>query len=387
MFKYPINTLFKNSSLSALGGEVTQITTNKLIRQRKQANVKISPPAIGELELGFSSVLGNFDALVDTLSDEAKQGDAVCRGLDLDYSNGNQGKGCSSAVISMLQKQNKCKRYISTLNTSQKKVQDDGIIWGRSNAAGYGKDVIRRVTSSTTVESKHSLVPPKHFGTKTLQRLLDAGVIYKNKEKDVFMHRWNMADFLELVSWPREADGGNIRFGLPVVEDLDSLYDESEVEGRMVSAPPLSSYAVVPKAPEENGYVERKNPYILDINGLNDLNTEVLDPEKDCMLFLSAAYCRTCKYLAPQYLKLAREHVKAGDDVVFAKANAVGKLGKEIRRTLGVDAVPAFCFFKAGERYGSIISVSKMPSKKLDAALDLLISGEKWDGNAISRLS
>ena len=125
----------------------------------------------------------------------------------------------------------------------------------------------------------------------------------------------------------------------------------------------------------------------MDINGISDLNTEVLDPKKNCILFLSAAYCRTCKYLAPQYLKLARGHVQAGDDIVFAKANAVDKLGKDIRKTLGVDAVPAICFFKAGERYGSVLSVSKIPSKKLDAALDLLISGENWDGKSISKLS
>ncbi len=375
----------KCSSVSALGGEATQITTNKLVRQRKQPNVKISPPAVGKLELGFSSVLGNFDALVDTLSDEAKQGDAICRGLDLDAVSANGARGCSSAVIRLLKEQNQCNRYISTLNASQKKVQDDGIIWGRSKADGYGKDVIKRVKNKGG--SKHHLVPPKKFGARTLQRLLDAGVIFKNKEMEVFQHKWNMGDFLELVSWPREADGGNIRFGLPVVEDLDSIEDESEVEGRMVSAPPLASNAVIPRSPSENGYVDKKNPYILDINGLSDLNTEVLDPKKNCILFLSAAYCRTCKYLAPQYLKLARGHVQAGDDIVFAKANAVGKLGKDIRKTLGVDAVPAFCFFKAGERYGSVLSVSKIPSKKLDAALDLLISGENWDGKSISKLS
>jgi hypothetical protein len=83
---------------------------------------------------------------------------------------------------------------------------------------------------------------------------------------------------------------------------------------------------------------------------------------------------------------MARERLKFGDDVVFAKANAVGKLGKEVRRTLGLDAVPAFLFFKAGKRYGTVLSVSKMPSKKLDFALDLLIAGDNWDGKSIGRL-
>ena len=363
-----------HSSLSTLGGDVTQITTNKLIRERKHAQVSISPPEIGELELGFSSVLGSFDAIVDTLEDEAKSADAMCMGLDENVDS-NDERRCSSEVITMLQKQNNCKRYVSTLNTSQKKVQEDGLLWGRSKADGYGKDVIRRVTSLKRKpdSSIHTFIPPKKYGSRTLQRLLDAGIVYKNKEKEAFLQKWNMGDFLELVSWPREAEGGNIRFGLPVIEDLDDVEQE---EATVVAQSP----------PDQSGYQEKKNPYILDINKLSELNSEVLDTKKDCMLFLSAAYCRTCKYLSPQYLKLAREHMRAGDDVVFAKANAVGKLGKEIRQVLGVDAVPAFCFFRAGERYGNVISVSKMPSKKLDAALDLLISGDNWDASAIGKL-
>ena len=197
-----------------------------------------------------------------------------------------------------------------------------------------------------------------------------------------------MQDFWEQLSWPRDSESGNVRFGFLVVEDLDSLVEEEdeEEEGRMISAPPkLVAGTVVPKiAPDE--FAGKHNPYVMDIKGLKDLNRQILDPKKDCVLFLSTAYCRTCRYLAPQYTKLARSNADAGNDIIFAKSNAVGKVGKDVSRALGVEAVPAFCFFKAGKRYGSIVSVAKMPSKKLDLALNLLASGAEWDVSRINAL-
>ena len=393
MLTFTFHILFTNkpyhSSISTLGGEVTQITTNKL--KSRQTNVSISPPGIGELELSFCSVLGRFDALVDTLSDEAKLGDAVCMGLDDAYARDDASNSmCSSSVIRLLQKQNKCKRYISTMNSSQKLVQDDGIIWGRSKADGYGKDVVQKVTSPSRSNrfTGSPIVPPKKFGARTLQPLLDAGIVYtnKNKQNDVFMHGWNLQDFWETVTWPREAEGGNVRFGLPVIEDLDSLMDEEEEGDQMISAPPRMVGGAPTPEPPVDQFAGQKNPFVLDIYSLKELNSEILDEKKDCVLFLSAAYCRTCKYLNPQYTKLARDSVQGGNGIVFAKANAVGKVGKDISRALGVEAVPAFCFFKAGQRYGSTISISKIPSKKLDAALELLISGGQWDGKRINDL-
>ena len=53
-----------------------------------------------------------------------------------------------------------------------------------------------------------------------------------------------------------------------------------------------------------------------------------------------------------------------------------------ISRLLGVDAVPAFVLFQDGKRYGDTLSISKLPSKKLDFALDFMKSGKKWDRGA-----
>jgi thiol-disulfide isomerase/thioredoxin len=358
------------------------------VKPRKQLNVSVSPPGIGEEELSFSSVM-NFDVLVDSLSDEADFGEAACRGFANKSVLFGAAEICSSGVVKLLQKQNRCKRYISTVTSSQRKVQDDGIIWGRSKAIQFGKDVVEKVSNSRILCSSSSIAPPKKFGEKTLQPLLNAGIVYKsNSKEEVFAQGWNLQDYWEQVSWPRDADGGNTRFGFPVVADLDSLGEEqeTEVEGRMISTPPnLAPDAQVPKILRDE-FAGKENPYVLDIKGLKDLNHEILSPKKDCIIFLSATYCRTCRYLAPQYTKLARKYADAGNDITFAKSNASGKKGKDVSRALGVDAVPAFCFFKAGKRYGSVVSVSRMPSKKLDAALNLLLSGADWDKSMINSL-
>jgi len=200
------------------------------VKPRKQLNVSVSPPGIGEEELSFSSVM-NFDVLVDSLSDEADFGEAACRGFANKSVLFGAAEICSSGVVKLLQKQNRCKRYISTVTSSQRKVQDDGIIWGRSKAIQFGKDVVEKVSNSRILCSSSSIAPPKKFGEKTLQPLLNAGIVYKsNSKEEVFAQGWNLQDYWEQVSWPRDADGGNTRFGFPVVADLDSLEEEQETE-------------------------------------------------------------------------------------------------------------------------------------------------------------
>ena len=65
--------------------------------------------------------------------------------------------------------------------------------------------------------------------------------------------------------------------------------------------------------------------------------------------------------------------------VVYAKAEASGRYGKELGKALEVDAVPAFVLFRKGEMFGSPLSASKLPSRKITRALHLLESGAQWD--------
>lgn len=379
----------------------------------RNESVSISQPGVGDLEIPFSSALRKFDAIVDTLSDESSgnsqdNSSTICI-LGSEY--GTDRETCNSAVISQLNKQNKCHRYISTISTSQMKVRDNGILFGRGQAEKYIQGIVRKFQAQGTRPLLETLPaiyepapPPKCFGTKTLQILFDAGVIYKSnkdalrRNQDILVQPWNLNDFFELVTWPRDSEGGNIRFGLPTVEDIDSMITEmlDEDENGIAFATPVglgsttsrSGTAIPSSLPEMSTDVsgDRKNPYVIEVESLADLNDEIIRPKKDCILFLSAQYCRTCKYLAPQYTKLARSNSLNDGDLVFAKTNTVGKVGKEVSKALGVDAVPAFVLFRDGERFGTTLSVSRMPSKKLNAALELLTTGDDWDGKKVMRL-
>ena len=106
--------LIHYSGMAAIGAEVTQVSTNKMLRRRKFANVSISLPAVGDLDIGFSSAIGQFDVLVDTLSDEAKAGESMCIGVSNDWDDFSTDNGdeCSSAVIMQLKSQHGCNRLV-----------------------------------------------------------------------------------------------------------------------------------------------------------------------------------------------------------------------------------------------------------------------------------
>lgn len=83
-----------------------------MLRPRKQSNVSISLPAVGELSLGFASAVGKFNVLVDTLSDEAKAGESMCIGVNNEWDDfgTSESEECSSAVIMQLKRQHQCSR-------------------------------------------------------------------------------------------------------------------------------------------------------------------------------------------------------------------------------------------------------------------------------------
>ncbi|EED89279.1 hypothetical protein THAPSDRAFT_263992, partial [Thalassiosira pseudonana CCMP1335] len=55
--------------------------------------------------------------------------------------------------------------------------------------------------------------------------------------------------------------------------------------------------------------------------------------------------CRTCKGINPVFTRIAREYE---GELMFAKADATGSVGKALGRQLGVIAVPSFVLFKDG---------------------------------------
>jgi thiol-disulfide isomerase/thioredoxin len=126
------------------------------------------------------------------------------------------------------------------------------------------------------------------------------------------------------------------------------------------------------------------NPYVLNVLGVEGMQSEIVDGEMDCIMFMSAKFCKTCRSINPMYTRMARLNQESENPVIsFVKAEASGPMGKALGRYLEVQAVPAFVLFRKGKRFGVPLSVAKLPSRKIDRALELLASGSDWDDSIL----
>jgi hypothetical protein len=222
-----------------------------------------------------------------------------------------------------------------------------------------------------------------------VQTLLDAGVIWnvpKDSSSGVGPHvrGWDLGAFMEKTTWPMDSRGaGNVRYGFPVPGDLSADKDD---DGEMIAEAPLTSrgrYAEEKSEGEDedgdSGGALVANRYMLDVVGYRGLQ-RLEQQQLDCVLFLTAKWCRTCKRMQLPYGRMARlNNENLDEDLVFARGEASGRDGKMLGRTLGVDAVPTFILFRKGKQYGKPLSISKLPSKKLEAAIGYLKAGKEWD--------
>ena len=275
-------------------------------------------------------------------------------------------------------------RYVSTLTHCQDIVAKDGIFGGPGQADKY----TQRIDQAAYLSGPdcQPIPPPSGIGD-TIDAILKKGVVFsanqrkKMHQKSEAIRGWTLADFWEQSTWPRDASGSaSVRFGFPVVDE-----DEEELDS-MVAAPPSRGKRYLDSS--DDGGVPpkavRENPYVEPIASVSGLQSNIEEAELDCILFLSAKFCKTCKTINPMYTRMARQAHDTSSSIVFAKAEASGKWGKALGRFLGVEAVPAFVLFKNGERFGSPLSTSKLPSRKIDRAIQLLESGAEWDPSILA---
>ena len=103
-------------------------------------------------------------------------------------------------------------------------------------------------------------------------------------------------------------DGASVRFGFP---GIDELTLEASVDKMMGATTP------VPKPIKKN--VKQKNPFVMDVTALSDIREDIVFEEKDCLLFISAPYCKLCKAIDTGYNRMARISKEETDsDLVFA---------------------------------------------------------------------
>ena len=74
------------------------------------------------------------------------------------------------------------------------------------------------------------------------------------------------------------------------------------------------------------------------------------------------------------------------EELTYAEADTTGVNGKVLSKYLDVEAVPAFVLFRCGKMYGEPLSISRLPSKKLDLAVEMLVSGKEFDRKALEAI-
>jgi len=346
-----------------LGIDASIVSTGS-VKLKHGQGVKVMGPAVTlgteDDEIGFTTAIGQFDSLIDTIANERKQ-----RTADDDTA--------GSSVIQLLQARHECNTYTSTLSTSQQIVKKDGVIFGPGKANAHVKSL-----EAMNVQRCTPLLPSPGFGTFTLQVLLDKKIIYPSKSSKAIVTRgWSMKDFWEETSWPRDSNGSGIRYGMPVVEeeDLDAVFRQERLSlqrrGR-VNDDDEDDYGGQVAVKVE---VEEQNPYVTQIRGTEGLFETVINQRKNSVVFVSMRSCRTCKSISPIFTKIAREY---DGDIMFGKADATGKAGRALGKSLGLVSVPSFVLFKNGVRYGAV-KASKLPSDRLEKAISDLESGRDFD--------
>eukprot|EP00527_Entomoneis_sp_CCMP2396_P002133 CAMPEP_0198142122 /NCGR_PEP_ID=MMETSP1443-20131203/5011_1 /TAXON_ID=186043 /ORGANISM="Entomoneis sp., Strain CCMP2396" /LENGTH=550 /DNA_ID=CAMNT_0043805077 /DNA_START=190 /DNA_END=1838 /DNA_ORIENTATION=+ len=372
--------------LQSLGvSKVTMVTTQnpKIESSSASSIVKVTK---ADAEIGFAEEIGTFDAILDT--------------VDVEMEMDENAPMLEGPVIRLLRQRHQCRTYMTTYTRAQQIIGEEGMFFGPNKVKQYQADLI---SNSKSASSPPVLTPPAQIGA-TVQTLLDHGVIWKNdkQQQQPFVRGWDLNRFMEQTVWPTDSRGAaSTRYGFPVPGDLSLDYDENDHDNEnensingMLSEAPLPKGARLDFDNDDDdqkhkgedslsssstaGTGEQYIRSVIGYKGLTLLETQ----EVDCVLFLSARWCRTCKKMQLPFRRMARlnnEDLDGGGDLVFAKGEASGRDGKMLGRTLGVESVPTFVLFRKGKPFGKPITVNRLPSEKLETAINYLKQGKEWN--------
>ena len=335
-------------------------------------------------------------------------------------------------VSEKLKKENECRKYVSTLTQSQCLVLKEGILFARDpvlnyqkglekslvvddggtmivnedqdgDGDDYGDDVRDKYGDYNNSNSNDDEDPPlirlpapMNYGP-LLQTLLDTNTIYpcdrnengSHQNKKVFVRGCSFPDYAEIEIWPADStDGAVVRYGFPAIRELTleanmEKYMGNNINSNRVGGGGGSGDAPVrprrKRKPKKRKKRKSENPFVMDVESLRDLREEVVDMEKDAVLFVSAPYCKLCRQINPAYTRMARISMEEKEsDVLFLKASTAGTNGRKMTFTLNIDSAPTFVVFKGGKQFGDPFGVVKLPSKKLDAVISCLEAGEEF---------
>jgi len=389
-------------------------------------SIEIMPPAVGSMSLGFAMAIGEFDVLIDTLGDEMGMGRA--RTII-----NNDGYDIGQSSLQQWKELHGCTEYISTVTRSQQYVLGKGLLFARDAVIRYQEEVESRSTAVTSSSPKGvipSVPPPKDFGA-TMQSLLDKNVIYpagsnevgSQVDKSTFVRGWSLSDLTELKTWPRASEGAG-RFGFPVIDlnaprirpvketkkviapavekivaedaNKDDAYEEESPTSELTSSESMMETTVNAtstrqiKVTKSSSKKVSSNPYVTTISSASELNQNIVEARRNCILFITASYCQKCKRLTPQFQRMARKssdsdpsaNSSSANDVLFAHVDiSAGPKGKQLGKLLNVEKVPSVIIFQNGNQVEldgeeSSIVVERGNLNRLDEVVDALDKGE-----------
>jgi thiol-disulfide isomerase/thioredoxin len=350
--------------------------------------------------------VGQFDSLVDTLGNERSFSLSIDDPLSNEDDFYDIGLSVGPSVIQLLKTRHNCHKYVSTMTHCQEVVANEGIFSGPGKAEQYCQKVSNLAFLQTSRDCQ--AVPPAKSLGKTVESLMKFGVIFTDAQRRKMCSKtsdsvrgWSLSDIWESTSWPRDSSGsGTVRYGLPVRQDPSE--EEDDVEFLISESPYRQEQArAIVKDEESNefgdfGLKEAKksastknraiqnNPYVLNVVDVEGMHSEIIETKMDCIIFMSAKFCKTCRTISPLYTRMARlREENENKKITFVKAEASGESGKALGRFLSVQAVPCFVLFRQGRQFGIPLSVSKLPSRKIDRALELLVTGASWDDSIL----
>jgi len=302
-----------------------------------------------EEEEGFADTVGRFEVLIDTLAKEGED------------------------IVGMMRKKHGLKLYISTMTRTAEIFKESGVLKGPGKVKQYSEGVVSAVERSLVSGELSFRGIDVDGASLILQSLIDAGATNDDrnvKSNEVNVRGGDVRDLWEQTTWPRDSEGMNVRFGFPPPVGFgDEEDNEDEVEGEGEEYEKEMALIIEGSMELEE---ERSPPgasgfgsgsgsgstsaSVTSVKNISDVSSEISDNNENAVLFLSAPWCRTCKYMTPSFNRLSRQE----PEVKFCKVSISSEEGKEVSRLLGVEVVPSFVFFRDGKVIGDPVSTSKV---------------------------
>jgi len=432
-------------------------------KRKEEGSIEILPPAVGPMSLGFATAIDKFDTLIDTLGDEMGMGRALTL-VDNEMLVGGgrlleqlkEVHGCTNYISTLTRSQQyvlnkglifardpvvRYQKEVEKSSTSGKYqvlsppsnfgatlqlLLDRNIVYPSDQNENGPHDAksnfVRGWSLSDLTELKtwpregpgrfgfpvvDLSAPPVSLRRKATAATVSARNSPKEGEEDGSIGDISAKDGVENSSSIQSSVSNKSSNNDVVTEAMNSsssqAYNHANTE-ILLTTPKKSTANTtikVTKRRRPSKSTMSLNPHITTIHSASELNREIVEPERDCILILTASYCVKCKQMTPQLNRIARRislesSSPSPSRITFAHADiSDGPRGKQVGKVLGVEKVPSVVVFQNGKRVtleveegeaSSFVVVERSNLNMLEDVARALESGERVNVNALKQL-